>query len=151
MERDDSHHLRPPDGFTKPSLGPPCELRLCPARDTSHVAHEMGEESRVKGLPKRIDAELVEDVLTTGFFGGRTKIRTLEDDGFLCPTFHRECAWGDRLPGRRELSLHPHPAQTIANLVQLGILEHSICPCPRARCGMVGSSGRWRSCGKSRT
>lgn len=106
MERDNSHHLRPPDGFTEPSLGLPCELRLCPAYYTSHICHKVGEKDRVEGFSKRVDAELVEDVLTTGFFCGRTKIRTLKDDGLPRPTFHSECSWGDGLSGKRELPLH---------------------------------------------
>ena len=77
MERDDSHHLSPPDGFAEPPLGSPCELCLCPAYDTPHVGYKVGEESRVERLSEWIDAELVENVLTPGFFGGRTKIRTL--------------------------------------------------------------------------
>jgi len=108
MEWDNSHHLRPPDGFAQPSLGPPCELCLCPAYDTSHIGHEVGEEDRVEGLSERVDAELVEDVLTAGFFGGRTKIRTLKDYGFICPTLHRECPRCDSLPGRRRLPRHAH-------------------------------------------
>ena len=90
MERDYSHHLGPPDGFTEPSLGPPCKLCLCPACDTSHIGHKVREEGRIEGFPKGVDAELVENVFTTGFCSGRTKIRTLEDYGFLCSTFHRE-------------------------------------------------------------
>lgn len=90
MERDYSHHLGPPDSFTEPPLGPPCQLRLRPARNTAHIGYKVREEGRVERLPKRVDAELVEGVLTTGFFGGRSKIRALEDYGFLCSTFHRE-------------------------------------------------------------
>ena len=103
MERHDSHHLSPPDGFAEPSLGPPCELGVRSAYDTSHIGHEVGEESRVEGLPEWIDAELVENVIATGFFGGRSEIRTLEDDGLFCPTLHREGPRGDSLTGRREL------------------------------------------------
>ena len=138
MERDDSHHLSPPDGFAEPSLGPPCELSVCPAYDTSHIGHEVGEEGGVEGLPEWIDTELVEYVLTTGFFSGRTEIRTLEDDGPFRPTLHREGPWGDSLSGRREL---PSPPRERANLVQLRILEHSVRPCPQTRCETVGSPG----------
>jgi len=107
MERHDSHHLSPPDGFAESSLGPPCELGVCPAYDTSHIGHEVGEESGVEGLPERVDTELVEDVITTGFFSGRTEIRTLEEDGLFCPTLHREGPRGDSLSGGRELP-SPH-------------------------------------------
>jgi len=88
MERYYSHHLGPPDGFTEPSLGPPCKLCLCPACDASHIGHKVREEIRIEGLPKGVDAELVENVFTTGFFSGRTKIRTLENYGFSRSTFH---------------------------------------------------------------
>lgn len=90
MERDYSHHLGPPDSFAEPSLGPPCKLCLCSTCDTSHIGHKVREETRIEGFPKGIDTELVENVFTTGFFSGRAKIRTLEDYGFLCATFHRE-------------------------------------------------------------
>ena len=90
MERDYSHHLSPSDGFTEPSLGPPCELRLCPAYDTPHLGHKVREESRVEGLSKRVDSKLVEDILPTGLFCGWAKIRTFENDGFLRSTLHRE-------------------------------------------------------------
>ena len=136
MERDDSHHLSSPDGLAEPSLGPPCELGVCPAYDTSHIGHEVREEGGVEGLPEWIDTELVEDVLTTGFFSRRTEVGTLEDDGLFCPTLHREGPWSDSLSWKREL---PSPRRERANLVQLGILEHSVRPCSQARCGMVGS------------
>jgi len=97
MEGDYSHHLSPPDGFTEPSLRPPRELGLCPAYDTTHIGHKVGEERRVEGLPDWIDSKLVEDVLATGFLGGWTKIRTLEDDSFPRSTLHRECSRGGRL------------------------------------------------------
>lgn len=90
MERDDSHHLSPPDSFTEPSLGSPRELGLCPAYDTSHLGHKVGEENGIEGLPQRVDAELVEDVLTTGLFGRRAEVGTLEDNGFFYPTLHCE-------------------------------------------------------------
>ena len=90
MQGDYSHHLGPPDSFTEPSLGPPCELRLCPTRDTSHIGYKVREEIWVEGFPKRVDPKLVEDVLTTGFFSGWAKIRTFEDYGFLCSTLHGE-------------------------------------------------------------
>lgn len=105
MKRDDSHHLSSPDSFTEPPLGSPRELCLCPACDTPHICHKVGEKSRVEGLSERVDAELVEDIPTTGFFGGRTKIGTLEDDGFFYPAFHRECPWGDWLSKRSVLPL----------------------------------------------
>jgi len=97
MEGDYSHHLGPPDGFTEPSLRSPRELCLCPAYDTAHIGHEVREEGGIEGLSERVDAELVEDVFTTGFFGGWTKIRTLEDDAFFCTSLHRECPRGDGL------------------------------------------------------
>jgi len=105
MEGDYSHHLGPPDSFAEPPLRPPCKLCLRSACDTSHIGHKVREEGGVEGLPKGVDAELVENVFTTGFFSGRTKIRTLEDYGFFCSTFHRERSRGDRLSGRRESPL----------------------------------------------
>ena len=107
MEWDYSHHLSPSDSFAEPSLGPPCELCLCPACDTTHIGHKVGEESGVEGLSEWVDAELVEDVLTTGFFGGRAEIRTLKDDRLFCPAFHRKCPGGDSLPRMCELPLNP--------------------------------------------
>ena len=127
MERNYSHHLGPPDGFTEPSLRPPCELCLCPAYDTTHIGHKVREESRVEGLPERIDAQLVEGILTTGHFGRWAKIRTLEDDVFLHSTLHRKYSRGDGLSGRGRLLLNTHCSRRRwTNLVQLGGLEHSL-------------------------
>jgi len=113
MERDYSHHLCPSDGFTEPSLGSPCELCLCPAQDTTHVGHKVREEIRVEGLSKRVYSKLMEDILPTGLFGGRTEIRTFEDDRFLCSTLHCERPRGDRLSGGCESPLVPVSTQTM--------------------------------------
>lgn len=108
MEGDYSHHLSPPDGFTEPSLRSPRELRACPAYDTTHIGHKVREENGVEGLSERIDAQLVEGVLTAGLFSGWAKIGSLQDDFFLYATLHRECSWGDRLSGTGKLPLHKY-------------------------------------------
>ena len=105
MEGDYSHHLSPPDGFTEPSLGSPREIRLCPAYDTTHIGHEMREESGVEGLPERVYAKLVESVLTTGFFRRWAEIRPLEDDVFLQSALDCKRPWSDRLSGTGKLPL----------------------------------------------
>lgn len=110
MKRDYSHHLSPPDGLAKPSLGPPRELCLCPAHDTTHIGYKVGEESRIEGLLERVDTKLVEDILSTGYFGRRTKIRTLEDAPFLCSVLHRKCSRGHRLSTMGKLPLQAHYA-----------------------------------------
>ena len=110
MEGDDSHHLSPPDGLTESSLRPPCELCLCPAYDTTHIGYKVREERGIEGLSQRIDAQLVEDILSTRFFGGWTKRRTLEYEAFLDSTLHRECSRGDRLSRRGKLPLHTYRA-----------------------------------------
>lgn len=97
MERDYSHHLGPPDGFTEPPLRSPRELCLCPSHDTTHIGYKVREERRVEGLLEGVDAKLVEDVLATGYFGRRTKIRTLAEAVFLCPVLHCKCSRGHRL------------------------------------------------------
>jgi len=56
---------------------------------------------------------------------------------------------------REDVSRHCMPVSTRvmewANLEHLGILHHSIRPCPQARCGAVSSLGRWESDGETRT
>ena len=54
-----------------------------------------------------------------------------------------------------DVSHHRVPVSTQvmewANLEYLGVLHHSIRPCPQARCGAVSSLKRWESGGESCT
>lgn len=67
--RDDTHHLRPSDGFADSALtfkGEACDVSTV---DFAHVRKVFGENGRVLRLGYRVDVKLMEDIVVARFSG----------------------------------------------------------------------------------
>lgn len=105
---DNAHHLRPPNGFAHTALVPPCEVRLAPFPDLAHISYETREESRVEGLPKRVDAELVEGVEVAGRARVRAECRPLQVGALFVVLGSGEVFWLDELEEGNSSAVRSH-------------------------------------------
>jgi len=97
VQRHDTHHFSPSDSFSDSALGAPGETSRGSASDSAHVCDVVREKVAIKRFTQGIDAELVEDIVTTGFGSRRAEISAFVYFLGFESTLHGKATWFNRL------------------------------------------------------